>query len=485
MSRLSGLVDARREESLVLVMLALGFVFRMGITVLTDGGADLLLANAPSTLKFLEGGNPYDGEPWLNPYPPLHVLFLAGIVRGVVFWKPIGLEDVVGVLRVGLVVGHVALAGIAYFVLKARNGDLRTRLLVPAVVLFSPSFTHVGEAWFHGDIFGLLLLAGGLLAFVQERLTLGGFLVSLAASFKIHVFLAIPLLVLWFVRRRRGTVGNFLATVSPFVFLTVLPLLFVPGYYDAMIGSPTSVRVFWSPTLLVLFYRVFPAYGLELSLGAIGQIWLLATVLLFCVAILVTWLYGQSLEPVDLVVLGAGAWLLPLRQLYPHYLFWVLVPFALRGRLRRFVLVFLLFELAGGLTGFLWWQFPGWAVSSQLEMVGLLLASAMLLSAVTLSCFLFVWRDARVSSIVRERESHSFVSPSKFRRETWRCTHIRFRFWFRAVDVQYCKSDRNLEARKAEALLSGQSRHRLHSGFPSSSGLCGGGTGFRQFSVGE
>src|SRR3990172_5149488 len=46
-----------------------------------DGGGDLLGADIPKALMLLSGQNPYAVQPWAAPYPPFHLLLIAGIIR--------------------------------------------------------------------------------------------------------------------------------------------------------------------------------------------------------------------------------------------------------------------------------------------------------------------------------------------------------------------------------------------------------------------
>jgi hypothetical protein len=60
------------------------------------------------------------------------------------------------------------------------------------------------------------------------------------------------------------------------------------------------------------------------------------------------------LEAVDVVVLGLLVWLLPLRELYTHYMVWMIVPFLMRGRLVQSIIVGGLLELANTMAIWSW-----------------------------------------------------------------------------------------------------------------------------------
>ena len=201
----------------------------------------------------------------------------------------------------GLVVAHVLLATIAYVVLRAGKveGPGR-RLAVPGLFLFLPSFSNIGEAWFHGDVFGILLVGGSLLLFARERWAWGGLLLGLGASFKVHPFLALPLITIWFVGLRKPLLRNVMMLLGPFVVLTLLPLWVLPGYSESLIGYNTGLRPSWSFTPFIVFYTVLPNYyGVTLSTSLVNQIWVLMTALFFGAVAFATWRYGRFLSAVD------------------------------------------------------------------------------------------------------------------------------------------------------------------------------------------
>lgn len=78
---------------------------------------------------------------------------------------------------------------------------------------------------------------------------------------------------------------------------------------------------------------------------------------------------------------------------------WVLVPFALRGRLRETLLVLAPYEVTSDLTNYLWSQYPGWNISVEPLMVFFSLLSTTLISISIASCIIFVWRGARARAL--------------------------------------------------------------------------------------
>src|SRR5437899_9520737 len=47
----------------------------------SNGGSDLVSADIPKSLMFLDGQNPYSTQPWASPYPPLLLLTVSGVIR--------------------------------------------------------------------------------------------------------------------------------------------------------------------------------------------------------------------------------------------------------------------------------------------------------------------------------------------------------------------------------------------------------------------
>lgn len=389
----------RHELPFLLAVLFSGLLYQLRVTMVTNGGTDIVVADVPKTLVFLRGENPYLRDQWAAPYPPFYFLVLGSLVWASSLGPDVNFQTGFWTLRLELVAAHVLLAAFAYLVLRATGVEGAARLAVPGLFLFLPAFSHIGEAWFHGDVFGVLLVGGSLLLFGRGRWVLGFVLLGLASSFKVHPFLALPLLILWSLRWKKHTFRTVMALLLPFVLLTLLPLWFLPGYSQALIGFNTSSRPSWSFTLFVLFYTLLPTYGLTFSTLLINQVWVLVTALLFAAVAVVTWRYGLFLSAVDVVVLGIAVWLLPLRQMYPFYVLWVLVPFALRGRLRETLLVLAPYEVTSDVTSYLWGQYPGWNMSVEPLMIFFSLLSTALISISIAGCIIFVWRGARARAL--------------------------------------------------------------------------------------
>jgi len=380
-----------------------GCLVQFIVTLFTNGGGDLKDAYVPTVSSILHGHNPYlSGQPWNTGYPPFFFLLLAGVA---VFGSLGGLVSPATVswsLRIGLVIGHVALGGLAYLALRRVKIDILPRLAVPALIVLLPSFYQMGEVWFHGDIFGLVLLAGAVYLLYEEHWIVGSILLSLSAAFKIHPILALPLVAIWLFRKERLSLTILGALFLPFVSLTVVPLQNVPGYYGSFVQQNISVRPSWSFSPFILAYKVLPSlYGLEFSTRLVNQIWILATIGLFAFVLGFAWRNPNNLQAADIVCLGVAVWLIPLRQLFHYYAFWAIIPFMLRGNLKQAVLALLPFEAACDLAAYAWTVRPDWVLSQQ--SAGLLLSvvdMTLLVASIAISAFLVLR-----TSILEQRTS--------------------------------------------------------------------------------
>src|SRR5438309_1239106 len=188
----------RNERGILLLILSLGCLVQIIVTLFTNGGGDLQYAYVPTVMSILHGQNPYlSGQPWNTGYPPFFFLFLAGLALLGSLGGSMTLATVSWSLRIGLVIGHVALGGLAYLTLRRMKIDILARLAVPALIVLLPSFYQMGEVWFHADVFGLVLLVGAVYLLCAERWITGSLLLSLSAAFKIHPILALPLVAIW------------------------------------------------------------------------------------------------------------------------------------------------------------------------------------------------------------------------------------------------------------------------------------------------
>jgi hypothetical protein len=107
--------------------------------------------------------------------------------------------------------------------------------------------------------------------------------------------------------------------------------------------------------MMNLLYAIFPSV-LNLSLATVveNQVWLVVTAALFVAVLGIVWSRARQIGPIDVLALGLFVWLIPLRQIYTHYLVWAIVPFLMRGRLRQTLVVGSLLELANTMSSWSW-----------------------------------------------------------------------------------------------------------------------------------
>ena len=328
----------------------------------TDGGGDLLGADLPKSMMLIAGQDPYSSNPWASPYPPFLLAFVGGVIRvtsGMTVLSP----DTVGIISrnvrtVGLL-ADACVAIVIFLVLRAR-GFSGFFSLVPAIVFVTlPSISLSPYYWFNSDVFGYPILAVSVLLLVLNRYLLGSILLSLATIFKIHPLLAVFLVLFWLVRKH-GLSRAFpviLATGSILSAGLVVPVL-LPGYLGSVLGFNLSSgfgRGTSSFTMMNLLYATLPGFlGVSLPLTVENQAWLAVTALLFVIALGVVWARGRLMDPVDVVAIGLLVWIIPLRQIYTHYLVWAVVPFLMRGRFSQTLLVGSLLELANTMASWSW-----------------------------------------------------------------------------------------------------------------------------------
>src|SRR5947208_16800973 len=107
--------------------------------------------------------------------------------------------------------------------------------------------------------------------------------------------------------------------------------------------------------MMNLLYAIFPSVlNLSLDMVVENQVWLAATATLFVAGLGIVWTRARHIGPIDVVAIGLLAWLIPLRQIYTHYLVWAIVPFLMRGRLRQTLVVGSLLEFANTMSSWSW-----------------------------------------------------------------------------------------------------------------------------------
>jgi len=327
----------------------------------TNGGGEIMSTYIPKTLMLLHGQNPYSTEAWAAPYPPFMFIVLGGIIRATT-WNTTLAQDPITLLarniRLAGLVADLLVAVLIFLALKTKNKSGLQSILPPALFLLLPSLGSANYYWFHADIFGYLILAASLLAFVKKHMLTGMSLLSLAVIFKLQPILSLPLISVWMVRNRGflQTLPSLASSLGILVAGLVLPL-WLPGYLNVIVGFNLSYGASngkASFTLMNLFNGVLPALGVVFSALFVNEAWVAATTALFAVALGVVWTRARSLDTVDIVALGLFAWLIPLRTLYPYYLVWVFIPFFFKGSIRQLIVLAAMFETATTLAVWSW-----------------------------------------------------------------------------------------------------------------------------------
>jgi hypothetical protein len=250
-------------------------------------------------------------------------------------------------------------AVLVFLTLRARGFSGLSALIPSAIFLALPSISLSPYYWFNSDVFGYPILAGSILALVRGRYFLGSVLLATASVFKIHPILAIPFLLVW-LARKQGTWRSLpiVITAGSILLLGLIAPAILPGYLGSVLGFNLSSGFGGgtsSFTMMNLLYTIFPTIlGLSLPTTMENQVWLAATATLFAAIGGFVWHRARELGPVDVIALGLLVWLIPLRQIYTHYMVWAIIPFLMRGRLRQTLLVGSLMELANTMASWSW-----------------------------------------------------------------------------------------------------------------------------------
>jgi hypothetical protein len=358
---LDGLVD--KYSPLILGgLLALTTFQKLTLILHTDGGGDLLGADIPKSVMLMARQNPYSSNPWASPYPPFLLAVLGSIIKitsGSVAFTPDAIGLISRNVRITGLIADAIVALLVFLALRARRVSGLSALVPSALFLALPSISLSPYYWFNSDVFGYPILAGSVLALIAGRYFVGSVLLAIATIFKIHPILAIPLVLVWLVRRYgfQKSLPIVIATGSILSVGLVVPAI-LPGYLESVLGFNLSSGFGGgtsSFTMMNLLYAIFPSF-FHLSLSTIveNQVWLAATASLFVAALGLVWSRARELNPVDIIALGLLVWLIPLRQIYTHYLVWAVVPFLMRGRLRQTLIVGSLLELANTMSSWSW-----------------------------------------------------------------------------------------------------------------------------------
>src|SRR4029077_739045 len=294
--------------------------------------------------------------------PPFLLAMLGSIIR-VTSGNAILAPDTIGLISRNVrMVGLIADALVALLVfatLRARRVSGLPAIVPPALFLALPSISLSPYYWFNSDVLGYPILAASVLALVLGRYFLGSGLLATATIFKIHPILAVPLVLAWLVKRQGITksVPTIMTTVSILSFGLALPAI-LPGYLESVLGFNLSSGFgagTSSFTMMNLLYAILPSVlHFSLPTNVENQVWLALTAAFFAAALGIVWSRARELNPVDTVAIGLLVWLIPLRQIYTHYLVWAIVPLLMRGHLRQTLMVGSFLELANTMSSWSW-----------------------------------------------------------------------------------------------------------------------------------
>jgi hypothetical protein len=372
---------------------------KLSLILHTDGGGDLLGADIPKSMMLMAGQNPYSTSPWASPYPPFLLAIVGSIIRvtsGSIVLAP----DTIGLIsrnvRIAGLLADAIVALLIFVTLRIRGSSGLSALVPSGIFLALPSISLSPYYWFNSDVLGYPILAGSVLALVRGRYFVGSVLLAAGTIFKIHPILAIPLVLVWLVRRRGipKSLPVIVTTGSILVLGLVVPAV-LPGYLGSVLGFNLSSGFGGgtsSFTMMNLLYAIFPSV-LNLSLATVleNQVWLAATAALFVAALGIVWSRARQIGPIDVVALGLLTWLIPLRQIYTHYLVWAIVPFLMRGRLRQTVIVGSLLEFANTMSSWSW-NLPPDPFPALSTPIGFFATSLVYLS-VSLTALVFIMKE--------------------------------------------------------------------------------------------
>jgi len=380
-------------------LLAATTLQKLSLILHTNGGGDLLGADIPKSMMLIAGQNPYLPNPWASPYPPFLLAIVGSIIRvtsGSIVLTP----DTIGLIsrnvRIAGLVADAIVALLIFATLQTRGFSGLSSLIPSGIFLALPSISLSPYYWFNGDVLGYPILAGSVLALVRGRYFVGSILLAIGTIFKIHPILAIPFLLIWLVRRQ-GIPKSLpiVMTTGSILTLGLMVPIVLPGYLGSVLGFNLSSGFGGgtaSFTMMNLLYAIFPSV-LNLSLATVveNQVWLAATAAIFVAVLGFVWSRARQISPIDIVALGLLVWLIPLRQIYTHYLVWAIVPFLMRGRLRQTIVVGSLLELANTMSSWSW-NLPPDPFPELSTPIGFFVTSLVYLS-VSLTALLFIMKE--------------------------------------------------------------------------------------------
>src|SRR5467141_1587001 len=401
-------------------LMALTTFQKLTLILRTDGGGDLLGADIPKSMMLIAGQNPYTSNPWASPYPPFLLALVGGIIR-LTSDNAILAPDTIGLIsrnvRMTGLIADALVALLVFATLRARGVSGLSALVPTALFLALPSISLSPYYWFNSDVLGYPILAASLLALVVKRYFLGSVLLATATIFKIHPILATLLVLAWLVKRRgiAKMLPTIITTVSILSFGLVAPAI-LPGYLGSVLGFNLSSGFGGgtsSFTMMNLLYALLPSvFHLFLPTSVENQVWLAATAALFAIALGIVWSRARELNPVDPVAIGLLVWLIPLRQIYTHYLVWAIVPVLMRGRLRQTLVVGSLLELANTMSSWSW-NLPPDPFPVLATAYGFFVTSLVYLS-VSVTALVFIMREMGARRQSGPQDANSSILPERY-----------------------------------------------------------------------
>jgi hypothetical protein len=373
-------------------------MYGLALIPLSNGGSDLIDADIPKSLMLLHGQNPYSIEPWASPYPPLLLLVDSGIIRLAGLVDPLSSVSVISQnLRIAGLFTSTAVATLIYLCVRKTTNNPIIPLGSAGLFLTLPALSISPLYFFHSDTFGYPILALSLVSLAARKYLIGISLLATATIFKIHPILALPLILVWVLRTKgfRATIPSIAASSTIVGLGLALPLV-IPGYAQSVLGFNFSDNGSGT-TLYALFgivNNILPAQlQLTITTALTDQVWLAGTFALYTVIVATVWAKARMVGPVDVVLLGLLAWLVPLKIEYTHYVVWAIIPVIMRGRLKQTIPILGLLQTADTLSYWSWWPntspFPG------IDAVFGLAASGLLYRILGLVALGFVWHSAR------------------------------------------------------------------------------------------
>src|SRR2546426_6686425 len=424
---LDGLVN--KYSPLILCgLLALTTFQKLTLILHADGGGDLLGADIPKSMMLMAGQNPYSSNPWASPYPPFLLAMVGSIIRvtsGSIMLTPATIGLISRNVRMAGLLADAIVALLVFLPLRAKRVSGLSGIVPPALFLTLPSISLSPYYWFNSDVLGYPILAASVLALVLGRYFLGSVLLATSTIFKIHPILAIRLVLVWLVMRSGfpKSLPTVITTGSILVLGLVVPVI-LPGYLESVLGFNLSSGFGGgtsSFTMMNLLYAIFPlVFHLSLPTSLENQVWLAATATLFVAALGIVWFRARVLNPVDAVAIGLLVWLIPLRQIYTHYLVWAIVPFLMRGRLRQTLMVGSLLEIANIMSSWSW-DLPPDPFPVQATAYGFFVTSLAYLS-VSVTALVFVLREIGVRRQPDTQEADGSVILERYPIPTIRST---------------------------------------------------------------